>query len=133
MASSGYLREQIIKFAFTADSITRPTVWKASLHTADPGLTGANEVNTTTDDTAYTRITAAFDDTAVDGQAKNTGTVTFPAAAAVAASYTVTHFGVWDAATAGNFLGGGQLDTAKVVEDATVLSFAIGDMVIEVA
>lgn len=132
MASSDYLREQIVKWAFTADSVTRPAAWFVSLHKADPGLAGSNEV-AVGDDTAYARIAGTFDDTAVNGQAKNTGTVTFPAAAAVAASYTVTHFGVWDAVTAGNFLGGAALDTSKVVEDATVLSFAIDDLVINVA
>ena len=132
MASSDYLREQLVKWAFTADSVTRPAAWFASLHKADPGLAGANEV-AVGDDTAYARIAATFDDTAVNGQAKNTGTVTFPAAAAVAASYTVTHFGVWDAATTGNFLGGGALDDDKVVEDATVLSFGINDLVAEIA
>lgn len=133
MASSNFLRELVGKWAFTAESATRPTAWFASLHTADPGLTGTSEVNTGTDDTAYTRETATFNDTAVDGQLKNDITVTYPAAAAVGASYTVTHFGVWDAVTAGNFLGSGALDTAKVVEDGTVLSFAINDMVIQVA
>ena len=132
MASSAFLRELAVKWAFTAESATRPAAWFASLHTADPGLTGADEVDTTTDDTAYTRETVTFDDTAVDGQVKNNITVTFPAAAAVAASYTDTHFGVWDAVTGGNFLGGGVLDLPKVVEDATVLSFAVNDLVIEV-
>jgi len=83
------------------------------------------------DDTAYARTSATFATTAVNGHVKNTVTVSFPPAAAVAASYTVPFFGVWDAATGGNFLGGAALDTEKTVEDGTVLSFAVGDLVIE--
>lgn len=135
MAVSTYLKTQMVKWAFTADSVTRPTTWYVSMHLSDPGLAGADEVDpaaVTGDDTAYTRIAVTPDYVATPGQVKNAGTVTFPTAAAVAASYTVTHFGVWDAATAGNFLGGEELALPKVVEDGTVLSFGVGDLIIEV-
>lgn len=131
MAASTFLKDLIAKWAFTGDSATRPTAWWVSLHQSDPGVTGADEV-LVGDDTAYARVTATFLFDA-DGVVKNDITVTMPAAAAVAANYTVTHFGVWDAATAGNFLGGAALDTAKVVEDATVLAFGIDNLVIEVS
>lgn len=130
MAASTFLKDLIVKWAWTTASATRPTAWKVSLHKADPGVTGASEV-AVGDDTAYARVTSTFAFTA-DGIVKNDITVSFPAAAAVPANYTVTHFGVWDAATAGNFLGGGVLGVPKVVEDGTVLAFGINDLVVEV-
>ena len=35
-----------------------------------------------------------------------------------------THFGLWDAASAGNFLGGAALDTAKTVLSGDTAEFA---------
>lgn len=133
MSASDFAEDIAVRFLFTTDVIsTRPTTWFVSLHTADPGETGLNEVTNPGIDTAYARVTATFVVTATPGQVKNSVTVTFPAAAAVAANYTVTHFGIWSAVTAGDFLGGASLDVAKVVEDGTALSFAINDLVIEV-
>lgn len=67
-----------------------------SLHTADPAGTGANEV--TGGAPAYARKAAAWSAGTVDGVV--TATVTFD----VPAGTTVTHVGLWDAATGGTFL-----------------------------
>jgi hypothetical protein len=76
-----------------------------SLHTADPGNTGANEVV----GGGYARQgPVAF---ANAGQnptvASNTAIITYPAATA---NYgTISYFGLWTAATGGNFLGSGAV------------------------
>lgn len=72
----------------------------ASLHTADPGGTGASEVS----GGSYIRqpITWAA---ATGGVKTMAGTATFQ----VPAGTTVTHAGLWTAATAGTFRGGGEL------------------------
>ena len=67
-----------------------------SLHTADPGTTGADEV--TGGAPAYARKAASWTAGGVDGVV--TATVTFD----VPSGVTVTHVGLWDALTAGNFL-----------------------------
>lgn len=67
-----------------------------SLHTADPGTTGASEV--TGGAPAYARKSATWTAGTVDGVV--TVTVTFD----VPASTTVTHVGLWTAVTAGTFL-----------------------------
>ena len=77
-----------------------------SLHTADPGTTGTSEV--TGGSPAYARKAATWAaGTAGDGIV--TVTVTFD----VPASTTVTHVGLWNAASAGTFL-----DKAAVTSQA---------------
>ncbi len=78
-----------------------------SLHSADPGLTGANELT----GNAYARVNAsvAFG-AAVLGVVANDVAPEFPAATPAGWS-AATHFGIWDAATVGNFLYGGNLGT----------------------
>lgn len=65
----------------------------ASLHTADPGETGANEL------VGVTRQAVTWNAGAVDGEATS-DPITF----AMSAGTSVTHVSVWDAATAGNFV-----------------------------
>lgn len=68
-----------------------------SMHTADPGTTGANEL------ASSPRKSGPFP-AASAGQATNSGTThDIPAAS------TITHFGRWSASTAGTFLMGGPL------------------------
>lgn len=67
-----------------------------SLHTADPGTSGTSEV--TGGSPAYARKAATWAVGTVDGVV--TVTVTFD----VPGSVTVTHVGLWDALSGGNFL-----------------------------
>ena len=57
-----------------------------------------------------------------DEHATNNGAIAFPQATA---DWTqATHFGLWDAASAGNFLGGGALTQAKTVLNGDTAEFA---------
>lgn len=71
-----------------------------SLHTADPGTTGASEVTGGT----YARV-------AVTWNAASGGTVTNSGALSInlPASTTAAYFGVWSASTAGTYYIGGAL------------------------
>jgi hypothetical protein len=70
-----------------------------SLHTADPGLTGASEVA----GNAYARVATPGFIAPTLGVSTNGNVVTFPAP--TPANWgTVTYAGVWDALTVGNFL-----------------------------
>lgn len=73
-----------------------------SLHTADPGATGANEVNGGTP--AYARKASTW-------AAAANGAVSISAALAfdVPSGVTVTHIGLWSAVTGGVFKGGTSL------------------------
>lgn len=96
-----------------------------SLHTADPGDTGANEY------TAYSgglRASISFG-AAASALASSTAQIDFTAMGAT----TITHVGLWTANTAGTFKGGGALitprttasgDTLRFVASAVTVSFA---------
>ena len=130
--ASTHLSEQLIKYFFTADALAaRPTGWSVSLHTGDPGATGANEV-VVGQDANYVRQGATLVAEA-DGTiwiAKNSADVVFSAAAA-GADYTASHFGFWD--NNGNWLGGAPFagGVTKQVSAGTVISFAANDLVAE--
>lgn len=96
-----------------------------SLHTADPAQTGASEVSTAA--TGYARVSvstttasAIFGGGGVAGAApiangtkqevKNSSAITFPAPTGDWG--TCGWFGIWDAATGGNFLLGGALTSS---------------------
>lgn len=79
----------------------------ASLHTADPGSTGASEV--TGGAPAYARKPITWNP-ASSGSKTVTATVTFD----VPGGVTVTHCGAWSALSAGTFVGGGPLAGSEI-------------------
>jgi hypothetical protein len=99
-----------------------------SLHTADPGTTGASEVS----GGAYARqgpvaFTNAGNEPTV---ASNSAIVTYPAA--TAAWGTIGYFGIWTAATAGTFQGSGAVSTPKPVGIGDTARFVAGALTITV-
>ena len=97
-----------------------------SLHTADPGNTGANEIS----GSGYARYGPVTFANAGNNPtvASNTAILTF--SAATAAWGKISYFGIWDAATAGNFLGSGALTTPKPVNSGDTARFAAGALTI---
>lgn len=77
-----------------------------SLHSGDPGTTGANEITGGTP--AYARKAATWG-TASSGSRSLSAAVQFD----VAAGTQVSHFGVWTTATGGAFQGGDALRDAS--------------------
>ena len=105
------------------------TTCYVSLHTGDPLDAGGSEVT----GGSYARVNATtsggFTNTGNNPTvASNAGIFTFPAATAVWG--TVTHFGTWDAATAGNFRGSGSVNTPKAVGNGDIARFAAGALTI---
>jgi hypothetical protein len=76
-----------------------------SLHTADPGTTGAAELTGGTPAYARKAVTWAA---AASGTRNLSAAVTFD----VPGGVSVSHFGVWAAVTGGNFQGGDALRDA---------------------
>lgn len=99
---------------------THATAHFVSIHTADPGDSGANEF------TGYdgTRKAATF------GAPASKSSVTTDAQEFLnfVSEQTITHFGVWDAATAGTFIWGGALEASKLVPIGETLRFAAGEI-----
>jgi hypothetical protein len=74
----------------------------ASLHTGDPGTTGANEVSGGSP--AYARKAISFAAASSGSKASSSSPVLD-----VPAATTVTHVGYWDASTSGHFLAGSDV------------------------
>jgi hypothetical protein len=104
-----------------------------SLHSADPGKTGASEIT----GTSYARqlvptsggwSAAAADVTSGGRNESNVAAVDFGTAGS--AWGTITHFAVWTAVTAGTFKGGAALTASQTIASGNAVSFPIGDLVI---
>ena len=100
--------------AAVAAAFVPGTTYYISLHSADVGTTGANEFS----GGGYARQAIVFS-TASGGVISNTGAISVPNAGSTAA----THFGIWNSASAGTYLGGGTLGSNVT---AASVSFAIG-------
>jgi hypothetical protein len=102
----------ILDYLFTAAAVTRPVAWKLSLHTADPGASGAaNELTTGVDaDYVQKAVSLSAAATLVDTETRNsTAALWIPAVGSV---YDVTHICVKDDAT-GNSLAVNALTAPK--------------------
>lgn len=139
-AFSNYLENAIINWAFgnTAMPTQLATVY-VSLHTADPSETGASEVTGGN----YARVAVAAagwtKNPSNPASATNAAEISFPTSGTVTWSATagsgVTHVGIWDSAIGGsnNFLFGGALTTAKIVNVGDVFKFTANNLTITVA
>ena len=97
-----------------------------SLHTADPGTTGANEIS----GGGYARqgpiaFTNAGSEPTV---ASNSAILTYPAA--TAAWGMINFFGIWTALAAGTFQGSGAVTTPKTVNSGDTARFAANSLTI---
>jgi len=130
MSKSNFTEVETLKYFLTNGVMAaRPTAWFASLHTADPGDTGAAEV-AGAGYSNYARVAVTFAaPTSVDAgpsTTSNTAALSYPALSGT--GVTVTHCAVYDALTAGNMLYAGPLDVAKALVAGEVLSFAAGEL-----
>lgn len=113
---------------------TRPVV---SLHTADPGKTGASEVDVL-DVPAYTRIDpaaagpiAAAWQVPANGETQNLFVIEFPVLHNInGENVTITHAGFWD--QAGNFMFGEALDEQHTFKSVDLFQFRAGGLPIRV-
>jgi hypothetical protein len=128
MSASNYLENELLDHAFGGGDYARPASVYVSLHSADPGDTGASELS----GGGYARAAVTNNSTnfpaASGGEKANANPIEFPEATADWPQ--ATHFGVWDASTGGNFLVGGPLDEAKTVQEGDTASFAADALVL---
>jgi len=121
---SNYLEGLFMDWLFEGSAIATKANVYVSLHTGDPGDTGANEKAVAG---SYARVTAAPASwQGTEGARENSAEIAFPAASADWG--TITYFGLWDAASAGNFLGGGSLSLQKLVYNGDQLKFTSGNL-----
>jgi len=120
-ALSDYAENLLNTWLMTGDSATRPTAWYVALFTAAPSDSGGG---TEVSGFNYAREAATF---SVTGDtATNTGSLVFEASGG--SWGTITHIGIFDAASSGNLLWHGALSASKAVGDGDALAFSIGNI-----
>lgn len=124
---SDYLENKLLDHAFGGGDFTRPATVYLALFTAAPSDAGGG---TEVSGNAYARVAVTNNATnfpAASGGAKANGTaITFPQA--TGSWGTVTHFGIFDAASAGNLLGWNALTASKTIDAGDTPSYAVGSL-----
>jgi hypothetical protein len=92
-----------------------------SLHSADPGTTGASEISGGT----YARVAVTWG-SASGGSIANTNTITIN----VPASTTVAYFGLWSAGSGGTYEMGGALSSSQTFSTAGTFTINAGGLTI---
>ena len=120
---SDYLETAALTWAFSAGAVTRPTAWHVALFTAAPGEAGGG-TELSTSGTAYARQSATF---TVSGNLATNGSA-IEYAVATSNWGTVTHVGIFDAASGGNLLAYAPLATSKSIGQGDVFRIPAGDL-----
>lgn len=129
MSASNYLENVILDHILGGGDYTRPATVYLSLHTGDPGETGASE----TTGTNYARKSVTNNNTnfpAASSGSKALNVTTTFATPGSGGWGLCTHFGIWDASTSGNFLFGGALTISKTINNGDTVQFAGGALTI---
>ncbi len=104
MALSTSARDQLVNKLYRNTDFTSPVTVYVSLHSSDPGITGAGEIA----GGSYSRKAITFSAPS-GGIVSNSSLIEFQGMPAV----TVTHLGLWAAASGGQFLMGGSANATK--------------------
>ena len=123
MSFSNFLETEILDHVFAGAAYTAPSTHYLALFTAAPGETGGG-TEVTTSGTAYVRKAVAF--TTTGNTTSNSAAVEFPTA--TASFGTVTHVGVFDAATSGNLMAYAALSSSKAIATGDVFRVPTGDL-----
>lgn len=113
---SDYLEGVLRGHLFRSATFAKPAGLWVSLHTVDPTDAGVGAEVT---GGSYVRVSVPPSDaswtaaSATDGLTDNAAAITFPAP--TAGWGTVTHFGIWDAAIAGNLICYGALASTATI------------------
>jgi hypothetical protein len=126
---SDYSEKLLLDWLMTTGTATRPTTWRVALFTAAPSDSGGGtEVSTG----GYSRQSATFSAASTPGgTTSNSGTISWTASGGNFG--TVTHVGIFDAATDGNLLWHGALSESKTVNSGDTLQIAAGSLALTLA
>jgi len=126
-AMSDFLENALINATLRNTTYTSPAVVYVGLFTADP--TDAN-VGTEVTGGSYARESASFAAPS-NGSSTTDADITFPTATGNWG--TVTHFGIYDAATTGNLLYHGVLNNSKTIQTGDILKIEAGNLTVTLA
>ena len=142
-ALSNYMENKWVDHTCRGQAYPPPVLYIGLLTAAPSDAGGGTEVS----GNAYARVKAAAGEsqaltdwkstqndnlpsTGTGGNTTNTNAVNFPTPSA--GWGTVTHFGIYDAATGGNLLIHGALSVAKTINQDDVVSFPAGSLSITI-
>ena len=121
MSFTNFLETEILDHVFAGAAYTAPGTKYIGLFTAAPGETGGG---TEVSGNGYTRKSIAF---ATSGATtSNNAAVEFPTA--TGSWGTITHVGIFDAATSGNLMVYATLTASKTVASGDVFRVPSGDL-----
>jgi len=124
MAASNYLENALLNYVLrNVGTPTTATVYLALFTTSPTDADTGTEVSTG----AYARQATAFD-AAAAGVTQNTALESFTASGASWGS--ITHIGIYDAATTGNLLYWAIMTTPRTINDGDTLEFAAGSVTV---
>lgn len=126
-AMSDYLENEILDHILSVGSYTMPSAVYVGLST---GSFGDDNSGTELSGSNYSRVAATFS-AAASGTTSNSAAIEF--AAATGSWGSISHFGVFDAASSGNLLIHGAFSSAKTIENGDVLKISTGDLDITAA
>lgn len=126
-AMSNYLENALVNATLRNTAYTSPATVYVGLFTTDPTDAGSG---TEVSGGSYARQSATFAAPS-NGASSTSADVTFPQATANWG--TVTHFGVFDASSAGNLLYHGALTTSKTIETGDVFKISSGNLTVTLA
>jgi len=129
-AASDYLENKVLDHFLGTASTSAPATVYLALFTTDPTDAGSG-TEVSTSGTNYSRQSIAFS-SASSGTTSNSADVEFSQATGSGFG-TVTHFGIFDASTAGNLLFHGALTASKTIAAGDVFKVASGNLSITVA
>lgn len=121
MSFSNYLETEILDHVFGGNAYTAPSTLYLALYTAAPGEAGGG---TEVSGVSYARQSAAM--TVSGNEATTSANVEFPAAGSNWG--TVTHVGVFDAASGGNLLAYGSLSNSKAIDSGDIFRITAGSL-----
>ncbi len=122
---SDYLEDKILNHVLRNTAYTQPATVYAGLFTAAPSDTGGG---TEVSGSNYARTAITFGAPSPSGTCANSSAVTFPTPSGSWGA--CTHFGVFDASTAGNLLYWAALSQTETPLSGNTVSFAISALVI---
>ena len=131
-ALSTYAELKILDLLFKNTSYTSPNAYIGAF-TSDPTDSASG---TEASGSGYARVqidnkTSSATSGADNSSITNSSAITFPAASGGAWG-TITHIGIFDAASSGNLLAHGALAASKVISDGDVLQLNASSLVITI-
>lgn len=137
-AMSDYLENKLVDHIFRATAFTMPAALHVGLFTAAPSDAGGGtevagnayaraQLNPSASNWANTQNSGTGASTGNTGATSNSVAITFPTP--TGAWGLVTHFGIFDAAAAGNLIAQGALTASKSPTTGDTVNFPPGSLV----